>query len=395
EISLPIGTTTGAIVPYDVAADSMNAEKIIASLIVGRTDLRPVIGELDKDRKLFVVFDSCFSGNAVRTVKNPKGIKKNTAIPGFTDTPSPPWSGSKDTGYPYRNTIYISASEDNTTARDLDDGSGTFDNKAHGALTNAIVKGLQGKADTNNDGVVTYEELHKYAKADTNDYAQTPQLLHPKDMAVNTPVFGKRGAAATAQGTVNRPSRQGIVSSKGALKVKLEFKGGDSQSSNLDSSLESLKGVKMVRNEKDYDLLITNDKGPYTLYISSGDKLYEAASAEDVVKRVERYVKVRELVTLSHQGQKFNVFLKIGGTKDKIVFRKGEVLDFTIKSEEDAYVVLLNVDAEGFVTVLVPQTGNELSSAQVSKGKSLEFKELGKIAPPFGSEFMKVFAFRG
>lgn len=91
------------------------------------------------------------------------GIK---VIPKYTDFALPnihttQQSGGKDAAYPFHNTIYISATDETTRSYDLQyGGSATFDGKPHGVLTNALIKGLQGEADTNNDGVVTYEELH-------------------------------------------------------------------------------------------------------------------------------------------------------------------------------------------------------------------------------------------
>ncbi|MBF0538289.1 MAG: caspase family protein [Nitrospirae bacterium] len=380
----PIGNSTGALVPYDFYADKNDMDKLISSLIIGRRDIKPIISELDRDRKLFVVFDSCFSGNTVRSVRKPAGISKYLPIGALKDKHVSPFTQRRNEPYPYRNTIYISASNEEYTASDL--GGGTFDNRPHGVLTNAIIKGLGGKglkaeADTNNDGIVTYEELYNYVKKDTNNHNQIPQLLRHADMAINIPVFEGRAA-------VNKPHPGGIVSSKGNLRVKLENK---SISSPIGVKLKPLNGVELAKDN--YDLLITKEEeGPYSIYLPSGDRLYNASSVDDAVRRVARYVKVRELVTLANQGQRFNVFLKVGSGDDKAVFSNGELLDFTIKSEEDVYVVLLNVDAKGFVTVLLPESNSPF--AHVSEGVAREFKELGNITPPLGSEFMKVFAFR-
>ncbi|MBF0320466.1 MAG: caspase family protein [Nitrospirae bacterium] len=379
---LPIGNGTGAIVPYDVVIDANNPEKVISSLIVGKYDLRPIIGELDKDRRLFVVFDSCFSGNAVREFRQTEGmvgIDKFINIAGVTDAKSPQWSGSKDPPYPYRNTIFISAADETTKAKDLP-GRKTTDGIAHGALTNAIIKGFK-------DNMATYEELYRYVKEDTTRHGHTPKLLNPKAMDINTPVFERRV-------TANRPQWPGVVLSGGDLKVKLELRDGKSRSSNLAESVVSVKGVKLVKQEKDYDLLIADDKGPYILYLPNGDKLYVAANVEDVVKRVERYARVCELLALLSTEHRFNVFLKVGAT-DRSVLKDGETLDFTIKSEEDVSVVLLNVDADGFVTVLLPKANAESSHNHLLKGIPRAFKELGRIKEPFGSEFIKVFAFKG
>ncbi|MBF0344947.1 MAG: caspase family protein [Nitrospirae bacterium] len=390
KMMIPIGNSTEAIAPFDVIATGNDKDKIISSLIVGKTDLRPIISELDKDRRVFVVFDSCFSGNSVRDIVVERGPIKHLHIPELTGTQDSAnahvlKAGDSQEKYPYKNTIYISASDETTQARDLRDGYLTFDGKPHGALTNAIIKGLRGEADTNNDGVVTYEELYQFVITDTGRFAHVPLLLSPNNTAINTPVFEKRLTVYHAQ--------KGIAYSKGDFRVKLGFDDDsdrESRYTDIGTRLLTIKGVKLVRNE--YELLISNKSGHYRLYLPSGDKLYEASDLEDAIKRVTRYVKVRKLVTLSNQSQKFNVYINVGGTNSRSVFKNVESLDFTIKSEEDAYIVLLNVDAAGYVTVLLPKSGD--SGTPVKKGIINEFKGLGKIEPPFGAEFIKVFAYK-
>jgi len=76
EAALDMGNSTGAIIPYDFSPAPGNPRKTLERLIIGRRDLQPVLLELDKDRSLFVVFDSCYSGNAVRAIRSGRGIPK-------------------------------------------------------------------------------------------------------------------------------------------------------------------------------------------------------------------------------------------------------------------------------------------------------------------------------
>lgn len=58
---------SGALLPADFRG-GRSAEQIRQQLIIGRHDIRPVLERLDADRKLFVVFDACYSGNTVRSL---------------------------------------------------------------------------------------------------------------------------------------------------------------------------------------------------------------------------------------------------------------------------------------------------------------------------------------
>jgi len=65
-IQLPLPDMTAGLLPYDATLDK-SATEIVESLIVGRTDLRPIFQEIDQSgRELLVMIDACYSGNAVR-----------------------------------------------------------------------------------------------------------------------------------------------------------------------------------------------------------------------------------------------------------------------------------------------------------------------------------------
>ncbi|MGI9317254.1 MAG: caspase family protein, partial [bacterium] len=65
-VRLPLPDMTAGLLPYD-AKLNLAKHEIVASLIVGRTDLRPIFQDIDgSGRQLLVMIDACYSGNAVR-----------------------------------------------------------------------------------------------------------------------------------------------------------------------------------------------------------------------------------------------------------------------------------------------------------------------------------------
>lgn len=123
-----------------------------------------VVRVLEKSQasEIICYFDACFAGK----VQNVKGA------------PDPGWTKavkSKD------NTIFFVSSRPNETSRD----GVAF---RAGYFTQALLKGLRGKADRNNDKSITVHELFSYIygdvvkRAERNRESQHPQLIGPKSM---------------------------------------------------------------------------------------------------------------------------------------------------------------------------------------------------------------------
>src|SRR5262249_49065275 len=82
---------------------------------------------------------------------------------GAQATPSvsqPTHMGTPKEPYPYKNLIYISAADETQPAKDLASQESVY-GKAHGALTDVLLLGLNGAADTNHDQTITYQELYQ------------------------------------------------------------------------------------------------------------------------------------------------------------------------------------------------------------------------------------------
>lgn len=66
---------------------------------------------------------------------------------------------------------------------------------------------------------------------------------------------------------------------------------------------------------------------------------------------------------------------------------EGKTFTIAARTERVAYLVLLNVDEDGTVTVLYPLTAEEMSPTAY-------IKETFRAVPPFGAEVLKLVAFR-
>lgn len=375
---------TGALVPYDFKHES-DSDMTMKKLIVSSRDIRPVVEELEQTRQVFIVFDACYSGDSVRTLRA-KGQAKYAPLGDVLENEKTAHAEPalfKEPPYPYRNTLYISAASRFETALDIS-GANTFDGNPHGAMTNALLYALDGMADTDHDGKITYDELYQYVRSKVvREAAHTPQFLFPSENKALThqPVFGTRGFSV-------RPVNENLDKT---IRVKTEDIDPDTE-----KKIAAINGVKIA--DKDYDLLVTTDrkstkamKRAYFLYLASGALLAEVGGAEEAVERIRREARNREITDSSFAGQSYNVFAEIIGSPG--VLTEGQSIGFDIRPQTDSYILLIDIDSKGDVNVIYPCNQKEL--APVKAGQTLHLPDLGKVTPPnYGTEYIKVIAFR-
>ena len=392
---------TGAVLPFDFSIKG-SADQIMDRLIIGRRDIRPRIERLDKDRRIFGVFDACYSENAFRSLGMAKtrhvvipwtDAKKNIGASLIDDTPSDfkekPVPVS--TPSPYKNTIFLSASSKGEPANDMSSRYipqryTTIDGNAHGALTNALLIGLSGAADLDGNGKITYRELHKSVRLKVaQDFSHTPRLLVPKDqptMKDNIVFQAKRGGQVQPEPSILA----------GPLKVTVVGK-----AKRFTSAIADLPGVKLGTKD-DFDLMIkaasagagnNSDTEKFELYLGNGGLLAELPASK-VLERIKAQAQVKKLLEKKWQNPGSNVFLEILG-KQGILF-DGDSLGFSIETQSDAYILLINIDHAGNINVVYPY--DESETAIVKKGQGLHMSDDCKVSGEFlGTEYLKVFAF--
>jgi hypothetical protein len=354
-------------------------------------DLQPRLRELEAKAQVFAVFDACYSGQSVRSVEPDRTVSKYLRLenPGVQGTPQRDDSdayaqsrlrASADQGYPYRNVIYLSASATAQRAYDIpqaaiDAGDEfTVDGQAHGELTNALLHGLQGEADANHDGTITYRELYDFVLRMVNK-RQTPQLLYPdRSVLADSPVFEVKTAPIPPPHAPRSP----------AVRVKLV--------GSADRLAPRLRGRPNIElSDRVHDLAVSWDGREYTLFIGGGAEIASYASSEvdELIKRVLLEPDVRRLVDLNWPQQDFNVRLAVeSGNRDFLI---GDRLKFVITPESASYLLLLNIDISGYVTVIYPREVSQLQP--VTMGTPVLTEE-SRIEGPVGTEYMKVFAFK-
>ena len=131
-----------------------------------------LFSELDKCQAKDIVcyIDACFSGTAASNMNtkemNTKGMSVNDISNNMT------WKSIVKNNPRY--IVFLSSRADEVSAESQFVGSGF--------LTNGIIKGLRGKADSNDDKMITVMELFKYVHKDVqmHNKKQHPQLVTSK-----------------------------------------------------------------------------------------------------------------------------------------------------------------------------------------------------------------------
>ena len=373
--------STGAIVASD------------GRLIFGNRDLQPRLRKIDEFASTFVVFDSCYSGSSVKSVlvgvakyTDPDSLARNVPsnATSFDEKLKDSFGAltTHEVPYPYKNVVYLAASSRSEMAIDIPRAlitSGryrTVDGQPHGALTDALLSGLGGAADTNHDARITYGELYEYVRQRVNrQWNQTPQILYA---ATNGAILDYDVLSAQA------PAAAESTQQRSGSNVRVRVAGQDNA---VSSTLTGIPGITISNDA--FDLLIRPTADGWDLYHSSGTLIESIPKAEfeKLIRRIALEPSVRRLVDTEFKRQEFNTALTIDPA-GKGFYKVGDKLTFSLRAERASYLLLLNIDAQGVVTVLYPRTHRDAERAA-----TVTLKDQNQVIPPTGTEFLKLFAF--
>jgi hypothetical protein len=380
-----MSAATGAIVPADLKyAPGMDPHSVLKQLIVGSTDLQPRLKQFDaKGVQVLVLFDACYSGDSAKSISRltPRSadLLASVAAPGsiasFDNALKSPDLAAN--GWPYRNVVYISAATRYEVAWDISDAMArsqrpTIDGKAHGAFTNALLRGLDGAADTNHDGKITYSELHAFLVSELLRDGQTPQL-HPSDKAVvEQPVLAmSRAPSAGAP----------APSADGTLRIRLE---GDEP---LRAQLARIPGVQITSGA--WDLQIEGSNPAYRIRHANGALLTPASmDASKLLQVIAKRARAEALLNLPFAQQDFNISLTL--IPDQGAYYEGDPIKAQLKAERDSWLIVTDVDSEGNVILIYPHTQDDFHI--VKAGEVITPVDV-TAESPFGTDIVQALAF--
>jgi uncharacterized caspase-like protein len=373
--SAPVPHGSGALIAHDFSADPARMARG-EGLVIGRHYLVPRILALEAaGRRLWVVMDTCYSGQAVREAtgatrrselpKRAIALSRPNAADALAQLQQRIGNRTAPPPYPYQATAFLSAADEGETARDIDGPwlryLPTLDGKPHGAFTDALLRVLEGQlpADLNADGRLDLNEVHR-AVSDfmaTRPYAHTPQrlpaLAEDRNNLSGRRVLAMEGAAAKADTQRRDPP---------PLPVSLE-----SLPPALASRLAGLPGVRAAKASERPGLSVApSSADPALLDVvdAAGDLLRRlpAQQVDTLATLVRQHAWLHRWRALLPQWQRGGLPMSLGplgSSGSGANYFIGDRLEVALRPDAQAWVALLALDADGSLDLLYPTQRHE------------------------------------
>lgn len=390
---------TGAWVPYDVDINTVQSAQ--RTLIIGRRDLVPRLKRLDESgRAVVVVSDSCYSGQVVRSLGQTNTGSRYLPLPSrdlgvspvnTSSSPAPAVRPSPPP-YPYQHVLLLSAASDSEQGADIGSAralqlSPTLDGKFHGAFTDAFLRLLEGQLLS---GAFNYAQAQAALSAflEHRHFTQHPQLLpalaeDPLNIG-STAFLGMRAV----HGSSGLAASPGSPVRDAVLHVRLH-----TVSRELQTKVTAVNGVAIV--EQGEDLTVRQQGDRVELLGPAGDPiLTTSASDSSLIGRIAAQVWLKRVMpagvdrlglrTETDPGSRGNTYVEC------------ETFVFEARLQKAAYIMVLDMDSQGNLSVLYPTRAAERQVIAPGKPRAIpgeDPRDRIVVRPPFGSDQVAVVAF--
>jgi hypothetical protein len=391
--SFDLPYATGAWVPYDLDYSSMPAAN--KSLVVGRRDLVPRLRRLDESgRWVVVVSDSCYSGQVVRsfgqTFSHTRFLPMNSRDLGIAHVAAPINARQNPPPYPYQHVVLLSGASDSETGADISTPQAlqqapTLDGKFHGAFTDAFLRLLKGQL---LPGAFNYAQAREAMNSflEHRNFAQHPQLLpaiaeDPLDVGSNAFLGMNMPAMPNVESAPADPSKQ-------ILRVQLQ-----NVAAPLRAKIASIPGVSIVDAGGDLSLRQTGEQ--VALMGPAGDPVITtAASDPNLIKRIAAQAWLNRSIPQGIDKLGLRADTDPGSRSNTYV--QCESFVFEVRLQKPGFIMLLDLDAQGNLTVLYPAGPLERRIVQSGVATAIPGKDPKDhivVTPPFGTDLVTVMAF--
>ena len=404
--ALPYGT--GAWVPYDLNEDTLETAK--RTLIIGHRDLKPRLQQLDKSgRFVVVVSDSCYSGQVVRAFGFKSHGFRTRFLPlrvrdlGIAASAPPPVPAVSTRPppepYPYQHVVLLSGASDSETGLDISTADmiaqfPTFDGQYHGAFTDAFLRLLKGQIVA---GTFNYAQGREamYSFLEQRNIQQHPQLLpgiadDSQDVDARTFLAGSTASAVPGAGAPAAAVPGAPPHKAGELHVRLE-----GTAAALRTKIAAIQGVSIV-DKRGGDLIVRQSGNTVDLLGPAGDPVTSKAAGDpNLLKRIAAQAwLVRNLPAQPEDTLGLRADTEPASRGNTYV--QCEDFWFEVKLQKPAFVMLLELDIDGNLKVLYPESA--LERRMLPNGVAVPIpgddpKNRILVTPPFGADLVTVMAF--
>lgn len=387
-LMLPLPHHTGAFVPVDFAASGSPAQQL-NSLIRGDFDLRPLLQAIDdKEVRGLILIDSCYAQYSSRAAHAPRSTVYRTLPTGLT-------AGLEDIAfdaddfapeaaqiYPYRHLATLSASSKKEKAVDETDPRRTLDGKPHGAFTDSLLRtlGRMGGADVDHDGTVSNRELFAAVRARMSaaGYPHSPQMLPLGSEDPDIDSLLDQAAFSGPRQTDAGPQPDGVEP------LRVDVRGTLPQ---VSSTVRRSDG--MVLADQAPDLHVVQADSVIRLLTAGGDLVFAGDNEAAVIPALRQQLWVHQLLRRPNAAQRFQIDVRMDGYCGE-TFETGDVLGFSTRMDETAYLLLVDAAPDGTLRVLYPYHQGELAAVQ---GDRPVYVGNIHVGPPFGIDYVAAAGF--
>lgn len=428
QLAVPVPHGSGAFVPVDFIPGKSGS----AGLIVGRWDLVPVFKKLEEGgRRLWVIADTCYSGQAVRSIGTDKADKlPERMIPMHAsaldkleqraDLALAEQAGRHAAypAYPYRSTLFLAAAAEGERAVEIPASMlsriPTFDGKAHGAMSDALLRVLEGSipGDLNGDGVLSLDEVQRAIAEfmDGRAYGHTPLRLpavaEDQYGLGSQPVLSMRNIAAKPNQTASQPGQHG-QSGQPAQPIRLLRVALENLPADLTQAIAAVPDValinqinqiKQIKPGEAADIVLRIRDQQLGILAASGD-LLASMPPGDILRataQIRQLAWARRIRALAEQHRRGALPTEIDPAQYGGNFTIGKTISFVVRPDQSAVIVLININADGKVSVLYPASQAETKAQAGGQALYIPGKEERlriKVQEPFGMDVQMHFAF--
>ena len=402
--ALNLPYASGALTPYDWAGPNATPAQMVSTLIVGRRDIRPRLEKLDAAGvRVFMVADACYSGQAVRALNQPGFVDQrlparllplpnSELIEDFVASDDPTVNLMV---YPYKNVAYLSAASEGEVARDIPFRAltvyPTLDGKPHGAMTDALLRVLDGHigADFDGDGRLSIREI---ARAVT-DFMASRALSHAPQLL---PSVADEQSSITLREPFGGDYSARLAKMPAVLPEKLRVYA-------LLSDVIALNAVGLVADidlvqapARPYDVSLQRHAGRWYLLSSGGDAIANEANEADAITTLRKYAQGHRVRAVAESGRRGVLNFAANPSHYGGNFVIGQKMNFVVRLEKDAYVLVLAVDAKGRWSTLfnsIDETTLPLSHGGARYVLGDKPSQFITVAEPVGIDHVLAFAF--
>jgi hypothetical protein len=408
ESSFDLPYATGAWIPYDI--DMNTPASAQGTLIIGRRDLVPRLKKLDQGGRLVVVIsDSCYSGQVVRSFgqrfSHTRYLPMVTRDLGVARAPAPavPSARPPPPPYPYQHVVLLSGASDSETGADISTPqllqlAPTLDGKFHGAFTDAVLRLLDGQLALNGKPL-TGEFNYAQGRQAMNDFlehrnfAQHPQLLpalaeDPLDVGSSAFLGARLPAQSGGPPAAHDAAPPAAAPRDTTVHVRFE-----TVSPALRTRIAALGGVTIV--DKGGDLTLSQSGTQVQLKGPAGDPIVTTtASDPNLLKRIAAQAWLNRAIPSGSDSLGLRAETDPGSRGNTYV--QCESFVFEVKLLKAAYVMLLDLDSQGDLTVLYPTSASERQVIPSGAARAIpgaDPKDHIVVTAPFGTDQVTVLGF--